>query len=70
MFLSHLNGGPTAYFKISSFVPTEDIKGHGNATGHFPEVICNRFVTRLGCRVSRILGSIFPHIFFINIAFS
>lgn len=57
----HLPDGPTAIYKISSFVPTEKIRGHGRSTGHTPEVILNNFSTALGLRVGRMLGSIFPH---------
>ena len=57
----HLPEGPTAIYKISSFVPTEKIRGHGRCTGHTPEVILNNFTTALGFRVGRMLASIFPH---------
>lgn len=57
----HLPEGPTAVYKLSSFVPTERIRGHGRGTGHTPEVILNNFTTQLGLRVGRMLGSLFPH---------
>lgn len=57
----HLPTGPTAIYKISSFVPTEKIPGHGRCTGHKPEVILNKFSTSLGLRVARMLGSLFCH---------
>lgn len=57
----HLPEGPTAVYKLSSFVPTEKIRGHGRCTGHTPEVILNNFTTQLGLRVGRMLGSLFPH---------
>lgn len=57
----HLPAGPTAVYKISSFVPTENISRHGRLTGHTPEVILNKFSTALGARVGRMLGSLFPH---------
>ena len=58
----HLPEGPTAAFKMSSSKHVGDIKGHGNATGHVPELILNNFTTRLGRRVGRLLGSLFPHV--------
>ncbi|CDF39855.1 unnamed protein product [Chondrus crispus] len=57
----HLPEGPTAVYKLSSFVPNAKIKGRGRCTGHTPEVILNHFTTRLGLRVGRMLGSLFPH---------
>lgn len=57
----HLPDGPTAVYKLSSFVPTQQIRGHGRCTGHTPEVILNNFTTALGLRVGRMLGSLFPH---------
>lgn len=57
----HLPEGPTAVYKLSSFVPSANIRGHGRCTGHTPEVILNHFTTKLGCRVGRMLGSLFPH---------
>ncbi len=57
----HLPDGPTAIYKISSFVPSQRIRQHGRLTGHTPEVILNNFTTELGLRVGRMLGSLFPH---------
>ena len=53
--------GPTAAFKLRSTVRAADIRGHGAATSHVPELILNNFSTRLGRRVGRVLGSLFPH---------
>lgn len=64
MLLVHLPDGPTARFKLSNLVLGRDIKGHGRATSHRPELILNRFDTRLGRRVGRMLASLFhqdPH---------
>jgi ribosome production factor 1 len=61
MVISHLPAGPTAFFKISNVLVTEDIPNHGQKTSHVPEIILNRFATRLGRRVGRFLGSVFPH---------
>jgi ribosome production factor 1 len=68
MIISHLrpnhfqtSGGPTAFFKVSHVIPSTDIPQHGSATNHVPELVLNGFGTRLGHRVGRFLGSIFPH---------
>jgi ribosome production factor 1 len=53
--------GPTLAFKLRSTVMAGDIKGHGASTDHAPEIILNNFSTRLGRRVGRALGSLFPH---------
>jgi ribosome production factor 1 len=57
----HLPFGPTACFKLTSEKLGYQIKGSGAATGHIPEIILNNFHTRLGHRVGRLLGSLFPH---------
>ena len=62
LLVCHLPAGPTAAFKLSSGRLVEDIAGHGRQTGHVPEIILNNFTTRLGRRVGRILGSMFPHV--------
>jgi ribosome production factor 1 len=60
--VSHLAGdGPTAFFKVSNVQISADIRGHGQTTSHTPEIILNRFTTRLGRRVGRFFGSLFPH---------
>eukprot|EP00591_Stephanopyxis_turris_P017636 CAMPEP_0195537810 /NCGR_PEP_ID=MMETSP0794_2-20130614/48681_1 /TAXON_ID=515487 /ORGANISM="Stephanopyxis turris, Strain CCMP 815" /LENGTH=333 /DNA_ID=CAMNT_0040671643 /DNA_START=116 /DNA_END=1117 /DNA_ORIENTATION=+ len=61
MIVSHLPAGPTAFFKVSNVVPSKDIAHHGNITNHIPELVLNGFGTRLGHRVGRFLGSLFPH---------
>eukprot|EP00188_Purpureofilum_apyrenoidigerum_P002805 Plantae.Rhodophyta-Purpureofilum_apyrenoidigerum.ctg2868.p1 GENE.Plantae.Rhodophyta-Purpureofilum_apyrenoidigerum.ctg2868~~Plantae.Rhodophyta-Purpureofilum_apyrenoidigerum.ctg2868.p1 ORF type:complete len:303 (-),score=58.37 Plantae.Rhodophyta-Purpureofilum_apyrenoidigerum.ctg2868:805-1713(-) len=58
---THLLEGPTAEYRLTSFVPTGRIKHHGRSTSHTPEVILNNFTTRLGHRVGRMLGALFPH---------
>lgn len=57
----HLPDGPTAVYKVSSYVPSKKIHGHGRSTEHEPEVLLNNFTTALGVRVGRMLGSLFPH---------
>lgn len=61
MLVIHLIIGPTAFFKLSSFQAGSSIAGHGKPTSHIPEIILNNFVTRLGRRVGRFFGSLFPH---------
>ncbi len=61
LLLIHLPVGPSALFKISSIKHNRNIRGHGVSSGHIPEIILNRFGTRLGHRVGRFLGSVFPH---------
>lgn len=56
----HLPEGPTYYFSVTSLTPTEDIRGHGRATLHTPELILNNFNTRLGKTVGRLFQAIFP----------
>ncbi|KAK9713657.1 hypothetical protein RND81_06G042600 [Saponaria officinalis] len=55
-----LPDGPTAHFKLSKLVLRKDIKNHGNPTSHWPELVLNNFTTRLGCRVGRMMQSLFP----------
>lgn len=65
MIVSHLrpssSEGPTAFFKISNVVPSTYVPNRGRATSHIPELVLNNFGTRLGHRVGRLLGSLFPH---------
>lgn len=61
MYISHLPYGPTAMFKLSSSMLGVNIPGHGRVSNHIPEIILNGFTTRLGHRVGRLLGSMFPH---------
>lgn len=46
---------------MSNFQAGAMIPGHGKPTSHIPELILNNFSTRLGRRVGRFLGSLFPH---------
>lgn len=61
LILIKLPLGPTAAFKLRSTMLGSDIKGHGNSTAHIPELILNNFNTRLGRRLGRFLGSLYPH---------
>lgn len=60
LLIINLPDGPTAHFKLSNLVLRKDIKHHGNPTGHKPELVLNNFTTRLGCRVGRMIQSLFP----------
>mmetsp|Transcript_28811 Transcript_28811/g.78053 ORF Transcript_28811/g.78053 Transcript_28811/m.78053 type:complete len:359 (+) Transcript_28811:520-1596(+) len=53
--------GPTAFFKVSNVITSQNIPNHGASTSHIPELNLHGFGTRLGHRVGRLLGSIFPH---------
>jgi ribosome production factor 1 len=66
--LSHLRmhdgvakAGPTAFFKVSNVVTSKKIPNHGASTSHIPELNLHGFGTRLGHRIGRLLGSVFPH---------
>lgn len=68
MTISHLRkhedttmAGPTAFFKVSNVITAKDIPHHGSQTSHIPELNLHGFGTRLGHRVGRLLGSLFPH---------
>ncbi|KAF6761515.1 anticodon-binding protein [Ephemerocybe angulata] len=58
--LVYLPNGPTAYFKLTSVELTQQIFGHARATPHYPELILNGFVTRLGHCVGRMFQTTFP----------
>lgn len=57
----HCSAGPTAFFKVSNVVTSQNVPNHGSSTNHIPELVLNGFGTRLGHRVGRFLGSLFPH---------
>eukprot|EP00617_Octactis_speculum_P025747 CAMPEP_0185768522 /NCGR_PEP_ID=MMETSP1174-20130828/50195_1 /TAXON_ID=35687 /ORGANISM="Dictyocha speculum, Strain CCMP1381" /LENGTH=323 /DNA_ID=CAMNT_0028453239 /DNA_START=13 /DNA_END=984 /DNA_ORIENTATION=+ len=61
MIISRLPHGPTAFFKVSNVELSSQLKHRGRQTGHMPEIILNNFTTRVGRRVGRFLGSLFPH---------
>jgi ribosome production factor 1 len=67
LIISHLRphdgtgqAGPTAFFKVSNVVTTKKIPNHGASTSHIPELNLHGFGTRLGHRIGRLLGSVFP----------
>ncbi|CAE7943534.1 unnamed protein product [Symbiodinium sp. KB8] len=61
LLVVRLADGPTALFRVTSTRLGADIIGHGNPSRHRPEIILNNFSTRLGHRIGRMLGSLFPH---------
>ncbi|CCM01797.1 uncharacterized protein FIBRA_03864 [Fibroporia radiculosa] len=56
----YLPEGPTAYFKLTSVEFSKQIHGHARPTEHFPELVLNGFVTRLGHTVGRLFQTLFP----------
>ncbi|KAH9935897.1 Brix-domain-containing protein [Epithele typhae] len=56
----HLPDGPTAYFKLTSIQLSQRISGHARSSAHFPELVLNGFVTRLGHTVGRLFQTLFP----------
>lgn len=52
--------GPTAFFKLTNVITSKDVPNHGASTSHIPELNLHGFTTRLGHRVGRLLGSLFP----------
>lgn len=59
MMIRHLDG-PLAVFKVTNVEFQKDIKNHGLATEHVPELILNNFDSKVGVRVGRLLASLFP----------
>jgi ribosome production factor 1 len=58
--LSLLPDGPTAQFRVSSVQLMKEIDNHGAPTDHLPELVLNNFASRLGHRLGRFLGTLFP----------
>lgn len=62
LLVIHLPDGPTAHFRLSNVrITTEMRKSHKEITAHRPEVVLNRFTTRLGLTVGRMLGALFHY---------
>lgn len=59
LIISHLPKGPTATYRISSFLPAKSIPDVGPRTKHAPELILKNFTTRIGKRISRMMGALF-----------
>ncbi|XP_077463083.1 ribosome production factor 1 [Stigmatopora argus] len=61
LVLCHLPEGPTAHFKVSSVRLRKEMKRIGKEpTEHYPEVILNNFITRLGHSIGRMFAALFP----------
>lgn len=60
MYFCSLPEGPTSYFRITSLVKGQDMKGSAVCTDHLPELVMNNFDTRLGHRIERQMKSLFP----------
>ncbi|KAF8677426.1 Brix protein [Rhizoctonia solani] len=60
MTIVHLPEGPTAYFRLTSIQTTAQISGHARPSPHYPELVLNGFVTRLGITVGRLFQTLFP----------
>ncbi|KAJ2221618.1 Ribosome production factor 1 [Coemansia sp. RSA 1722] len=60
--LVHLPEGPTAHFRLTRVKGGRDISGHGRSTSHYPELILNRFSTRLGHTIGRMFAALFPQV--------
>ena len=59
--LLHINlpAGPTAYYKLTNLKMPKEIHHHGRPTDHRPEIILNKFSTRMGHRVAHMFASLF-----------
>ncbi|KAF2147778.1 Brix-domain-containing protein [Myriangium duriaei CBS 260.36] len=56
----HLPAGPMFHFSISNWIEGAQLPGHGNPTGHDPELILNGFRTPLGLLTAHLLRTLFP----------
>ena len=48
------------HFSISNWIEGSQLPGHGNPTGHDPELILNGFRTPLGLLTAHLLRNLFP----------
>jgi len=56
----HLPNGPMFHFSINNWVEGARLPGHGNPTGHNPELILNGFRTPLGLLTAHLFRTMFP----------
>ncbi|PNS18163.1 Brix domain-containing protein [Sphaceloma murrayae] len=56
----HLPNGPMFHFSISNWIEGKRLPGHGNPTGHDPELILNGFRTPLGLLTAHLFRTLFP----------
>eukprot|EP00922_Rhytidocystis_sp_ex-Travisia-forbesii_P014440 GHVS01021612.1.p1 GENE.GHVS01021612.1~~GHVS01021612.1.p1 ORF type:complete len:375 (-),score=55.66 GHVS01021612.1:269-1339(-) len=60
MFVCHLPGGPTSFFRLTSLKLAQDMKGGAHTSDHMPEIMLKNFDTRLGHRLGRQFAALFP----------
>uniref|UniRef100_A0A6B2L9U3 Brix domain-containing protein n=1 Tax=Arcella intermedia TaxID=1963864 RepID=A0A6B2L9U3_9EUKA len=60
LLLCHLPDGPTALFKLTSVILSQNIHNHAAPSDHYPEIILNRFSTRLGHSIGRMFAALVP----------
>ncbi|OJD24597.1 hypothetical protein ACJ73_04038 [Blastomyces percursus] len=60
MTIVHLPVGPTFHFSVSNWIEGKKLPGHGNSTGHWPELILNNFRTPLGMLSAHLFRTLFP----------
>lgn len=58
----HLPEGPMFHFTMSNWIEGKRLPGHGNATGHDPELILNNFRTPLGLLTAHLFRTMFPQV--------
>jgi ribosome production factor 1 len=56
----HLPVGPTFHFSVCNWIEGKKLPGHGNPTGHWPELILNNFRTPLGLLTAHLFRTLFP----------
>ena len=56
----HLPQGPMFHFSLSNWIEGHKLPGHGNPTGHVPELILNNFRTPLGLLTAHLFRTLFP----------
>lgn len=56
----HLPNGPMFHFTLTNWIDGKKIPGHGNPTGHIPELILNNFRTPLGLLTAHLFRTLFP----------
>ncbi|KAF2866552.1 anticodon-binding protein [Massariosphaeria phaeospora] len=56
----HLPSGPMFHFGVSNWIEGKKLPGHGNSTGHIPELILNQFRTPLGMLTAKLFQSLYP----------
>ncbi|KAF2176278.1 Brix-domain-containing protein [Zopfia rhizophila CBS 207.26] len=56
----HLPSGPHFHFTITNWIEGKKLPGHGNPTGHMPELILNNFRTPLGLLTAHLFKSLYP----------